>query len=96
VLPAGTNADGDYVLEGFVSELYGDYRGGDRTAVLSAKFFLIDASVLSGVPVWETELRQRVALPSDSPEALAAGINAAWAAMLNDLARAIAQAKLPR
>jgi cholesterol transport system auxiliary component len=96
VLPAGTNADGDYVLEGFVGELYGDYRAGNRAAVLSAKFFLIDASVLSGVPVWETEIRERVPLSSDAPDALAAGINAAWAATLNDLARAIAQAKLPR
>jgi len=97
VLPAAANADGDFVLEGFVSELYGDYRDADKpAAVLTGKFFLIDNRVLSGVPVWQTELKQRVALPSRSPDALALALNGAWAAMLGDLSREIAAAKLAR
>ena len=95
VLPAGANADGNFVLEGFVSELYGDYRDVARpAAVLTGKFFLIDNRVLSGVPTWQTELKQRVSISSRSPDALAAGFNSAWAAMLGDLARELAAARL--
>jgi cholesterol transport system auxiliary component len=97
VLPAGANADGDFVLEGFVSEFYGDYRDAAKpAAVLTGRFFLIDNSVFSGIPVWQTELKQRIALTSRSPDALAAGLNGAWAAMLGDLSRELATAKLAR
>jgi cholesterol transport system auxiliary component len=95
VLPAAANADGNFVLEGFVSELYGDFRDDAKpAAVLTGKFFLIDNRVLSGVPVWQTELKQRVPLSSRSPDALAAGLNTAWAAMLADLSREFAAVKL--
>jgi uncharacterized lipoprotein YmbA len=97
VLPAAANADGDFVLEGFVSEFYGDYRDAAKpAAVLTGKFFLIDNSVFSGIPVWQAELKQRIALTSRSPDALAAGLNGAWSAMLGDLSRELAAAKLPR
>ena len=96
VLPSSANANGDYVLEGFVSELYGDYRDAAKpAAVLSAKFFLIDNRSLNSVPVWQTELTQRVALSGRGSDALAAGLSAAWAAILNDLARQLAAAQLP-
>jgi cholesterol transport system auxiliary component len=95
VLPAAANADGNFVLEGFVSELYGDYRDEAKpAAVLTGKFFLIDNRILSGVPVWQTELKQRVPLSNRSPDALAAGLNAAWSAMLADLSRELAAVKL--
>jgi cholesterol transport system auxiliary component len=96
VLPAGANADGDYVLEGFISELYGDdHDPAQPAAVLSAKFFLIDNRTLTGVPVWQTELKQRVALSTRSADALVAGLNTAWGAMLGDLAHQLAVANLP-
>jgi cholesterol transport system auxiliary component len=95
VLPAAANADGNFVLEGFVSELYGDYRDEAKpAAVLTGKFFLIDNRLPSGVPVWQTELKQRVPLSTRSPDALAAGLNTAWSAMLADLSREVAAAKL--
>ncbi|MEP6941950.1 MAG: hypothetical protein ABI981_03380 [Betaproteobacteria bacterium] len=97
VLPASANADGDFVLEGFVSELYGDYRAaGKPVAVLTARFFVLDNSIFTGVPVWQTELKQRVPLSSTNSETLAAGFNAAWGAMLSDLSRELASAKLSR
>jgi cholesterol transport system auxiliary component len=97
VLPASANALGDFVIEGLVSELYGDYRDASKpAAVMSAKFFLIDNRGLSGVPVWQTELQQRVAMTSRSPDALAAAYTKAWTAMLADLTRDLAAAKLPR
>jgi len=95
VLPASANADGDYVLEGFVSELYGDFRdAGKPAAVVTAKFFLIDNRTLSGVPMWQTELSQRVALSSRSAESVVAGLNSAWAAVLAELARQLAGVSL--
>jgi len=95
VLPASANADGNFVLEGFVSELYGDYRDEAKpAAVLTGKFFLIDNRVPSGVPVWQTELKQRVPLSSRGPDVLAAGLNTAWSAMLADLSRQLAAVKL--
>ena len=95
VLPASANADGNFVLEGFVSELYGDYRDEAKpAAVLTGKFFLIDNRVPSGVPVWQTELKQRVTLSSRSPDVLAAGLNTAWSAMLADLSRQLAAVRL--
>jgi len=94
VLPANANADGDFVLEGFVSELYGDNRiAGKPAAVLTARFFLIDNRRPSGVPIWQSEFKQRVALSSTSAEALVAGLNTAWIAMLGDLARELAALK---
>ena len=96
VLPSSANANGDYVLEGFVSQLYGDYRDAAKpAAVLSAKFFLIDNRSVSGVPVWQTELTQTVALADRGPDQLAAALSSAWAAILNDLARQLAAAQLP-
>jgi uncharacterized lipoprotein YmbA len=96
VLPSSANANGDYVLEGFVSELYGDYRDAAKpAAVLTAKFFLIDNRRFNAVPVWQTELTQRVALSGRGSDALAAGLSSAWAAILNDLARQLATAQLP-
>jgi cholesterol transport system auxiliary component len=97
VLPASANALGDFVLEGLVGELYGDYRDAAKpAAVMSAKFFLIDNRGVSGVPVWQTELQQRVPMTSRSSDALAAAYTKAWTAMLADLARDLAAAKLPR
>jgi len=97
VLPASANALGDFVVEGLVSELYGDYRDAAKpAAVMSAKFFLIDNRGVNGVPIWQTELQQRVPMTSRSPDALAAAYTKAWTAMLADLARELAAVKLPR
>src|SRR5215471_15854308 len=91
VLPSSANANGDYVLEGFVSQLYGDYRDAAKpAAVLSAKFFLIDNRSVSAVPVWQTELTQTIALAGRGPDQLAAALSSAWAAILSDLARQLA------
>jgi uncharacterized lipoprotein YmbA len=97
VLPPDAVADGDYALQGFVSEFYGDYRDEAKpAAVITAKFFLIDNRAATAVPVWQTELTQRIALTARNPDALATAFNTAWAAMLNDLSRQLAAAKLPR
>ena len=97
VLPSSANVDGDFVLEGLVSEIYGDYRdAGKPAAIMSAKFFLIDNRGINGVPIWQIELKQRAAMTSRSPDALAAAYSKAWTAMLADLARELAAVKLPK
>ena len=96
VLPTAANADADYVLEGFVSELYGDFREGARpTAAITAKFFLVDNRALSGVPMWQTELKQRVPIGGRNADALVEGFDSAWAAMLSDLSRQLEAVQLP-
>jgi cholesterol transport system auxiliary component len=95
VLPASANADGDYVLEAFVSELYGDFRETAKpAAVITAKFFLIDNRTLSGVPMWQTELTQRVSINVRNADALAAGFDLAWTAILADLSRQLEKVPL--
>ncbi len=96
VVPAAVNASGDYVLEGFVSEFYGDDRDKSKpAAVITAKFFLIDNRTLSGVPVWQAELTQRVPMSSRSPEQVAAALGTGLTAVLGDLTTQLASAKLP-
>ena len=88
VLPASANADGNFVLEGFVSELYGDYRDEAKPAAV------LDRQVLphrQPRPVGRAGVADRTeatrAAIERSPDALAAGLNTAWSAMLADLSR---------
>lgn len=97
VLPQSASAEGDYLLEGFVSALYGDYREtAQPAAVVTAKFFLSDSRSLDNVPMWQIELTQRVALSGKGADALAAAMSRAWTGVLADLGRELATVKLPR
>ena len=98
VVPPGATADeGDYVLDGFASELYGDARDAAKpAAVLAVTFYL--SSAKSAIPsvLWSREYRQRVAFTGSDPEALARAWNAALSTILADLARDLAAAELPK
>ena len=97
VVPPGATADeGDFVLDGFASELYGDARDAARpAAVLAITFYL--SSTKAAVPsvLWSREYRQRVAFTGSDPEALARAWNAALSTILADLVRDLAAADLP-
>ncbi|TMH37520.1 MAG: hypothetical protein E6H66_02435 [Betaproteobacteria bacterium] len=96
VLPASANTEGDFVLEGFVSEFYGDFRDVSKpAAVITAKFFLIDNRSLGGVPMWQIELTQRVPINGRNADALVTGLNTAWGAMLAELAKQLVTVPLP-
>jgi len=98
VVPFGAAADdADYVLDGFVSELYGDVRSpAAPVAVIVVTFYLSPTNVVAPGVIWSQEYRQRVAASSASPEAMAKAWNTALSAILADLARDLAAAELPK
>jgi len=84
---------GDYVLEGLVTEMYGDSRDtGKPEAVLSLQFYLRRASAEGGV-IFEHTYSERVPIADDSPEALARGYGTALGRTLEALERDLAALK---
>jgi hypothetical protein len=85
---------GDFVLEGLVTELYGDMRDPQKPAVvLSMQISMRRASAEGGV-VFEHPYAQRVAIENASPEALVRGYGAALGEILESLERDLAVLKL--
>ena len=96
-IPPGAADAGDYVLDGFASELYGDARDPARpAAVIAITFYLTPANAITPNVIWWREYRQRVPVANATAEALARAWNAALAAILADLARDLAAAELPK
>lgn len=88
--------EADYVLDGFVTDLYGDLReAGKPASVLTVTFYL--SSTAAGVPrvVWSKGYRQRVVAANDSAEALVRGWNQALGTILGELTRDLAALQLP-
>jgi cholesterol transport system auxiliary component len=98
VIPPGAAPDdGEYVLDGFATELYGDARDTAKpAAVMAVTFYLSSASAVTPRVLWSREYRQRVAVADAGPDALARASNAALSAILADLARDLAAASLPK
>ena len=95
VIAPGAADEGDYVLDGFAADLYGDARDPAKpAAVLSITYYLSRANVLVPAVIWSKEYRQRVSLAEANPEALARAWNTALAAILADLSRDLAAADL--
>jgi cholesterol transport system auxiliary component len=93
---SSTGEDGDYVLDAFVLELYGDTRNAAAPeAVLTIAFYLSPTNVVAPGVLWTREYQKRVAIAGKGPEALARGWNSALAAIYADLARDLAAATLP-
>ena len=95
VVPAGSAPeDGDFVLEGFVADLYADARAKPAAAVVGINYYLTRTSFPSTV-VWSRDYRERVPLTGTTPEALAEAWNDALGRVLATLARDLAAADLP-
>ena len=97
VVPFGaTSDDGDYTLDGFVSELYADTRDAAApAAVVTVTYYLTPLSAVGSNVVWSREYRQRTKIAGTGPEAVARGWNAGLSAVLADLAKDLAAAELP-
>ncbi|MEO8304041.1 MAG: hypothetical protein ABI724_07970 [Betaproteobacteria bacterium] len=97
IVPFGAVADdGDYVLDGFVSELYGDTRNASAPeAVLTIAYYLSPTNVAAPGVIWTREYQKRVAATGKGPEAMARAWNTALTAILAELTRDLAAAELP-
>lgn len=96
VVPAGTAPEeGDFVLEGFVSDLYADAREKPAAAVVGVNFYLTRTTFPSAV-IWSREYRERVPLATSTPEALAQAWNDALGRVLAKLTQDLATANLMR
>ncbi len=97
VIAPGTADAGDYVLDGFASELYGDVRDAAKpTAAIAITFYLSPANAVTPNVIWSREYRQRAPAADATPDALARAWNVALSAILADLARDLAAVELPK
>jgi cholesterol transport system auxiliary component len=98
VVPFGAASDeGDYVLDGFVSELYADTRDtAAPAAVITVTYYLTPMNVATPGVAWTREYRQRAKVLGTGPEAVARGLNEALTGVLAELMRDLAAAELPK
>lgn len=96
VIPPGALPDGDYVLDGFVSTLYGDVREPAKPAAeLAIAFFLTRNDGVSQAPFWSREYQRRIAVDGATPEAHARALSVALGEILAELAGDLAAARPP-
>jgi cholesterol transport system auxiliary component len=98
VVPFGAASDeGEYALDGFVSELYADTRDpAAPAAVVTVQYYLTPVNAVNPGVIWTREYRQRAKVSGTGPEAMARGWNEALTALLAQLVRDLAVAELPK
>jgi len=97
VIPPSYSADADWVLDGFVSALYGDERDGKKIAAdVAVSYYLFQASGGSGMPVWTHDYQKHISLASTTTEGYAAALNTAFGEIFAELARDLAASDLKR
>jgi len=96
VLAPGAPVDADWLLEGFVSALYGDNRQAGRPAAdVTISYFLSRAEGGRGVPFWTRQYAKRVEYSGTSASAYAEAVNKAVGEIIGELARDLSAAQLP-
>ena len=87
VVDSSNNVEANYVLEGNVSELYGDFRAtNEPKAVLGVQFFLTEETSANPKIVFQNNYRREVVLSSNSAQDLVKGWNEALEQILTALA----------
>ena len=88
----GGPAPAPYALEAVVTELYGDFRAGQKpAAVMTVQFTLVDLNSVPATVVLERFIGRRVELPQATPEALVRGYGQALSEILTELAAQLRQ-----
>ena len=97
VVPPGASPDGDYVLDGFVSALYGDVRDATRPAAeVAITYYLTRADGGSMTPMWSKEYRRHAPVAAAVPDSYTAALSAAFSEIVAELARDLAAANLAK
>jgi len=87
VVDSSNNVDANYILEGNVSELYGDFRTPNTPkAVMGIQFFLIEETSTNPQITFQNNYRREVVLSSNSAGELVKGWNEALEQILTALA----------
>ncbi len=86
VVDSTSEVEFNYILEGNVNKLYGDFREHDTPkAVLGIQFFLIDEAPASPKIIFQNNYQREVAISSKSPGELVKGWNEALQQILTAL-----------
>jgi len=95
VMDSAGEGEHQYVLDGSVSEFCGDYADPKAPkAVVKARFFLLDDSGADTRVVFQKAYGKEVAVDGKTPEAMAAGLGAAYRQVLTELTADLARAEL--
>ncbi len=94
VIDSAGEGDHQYVLDGSVSELCGDYaKVGSPRAVVAARIFLFDDRQAITRVVFQKVYRKEAPLDGATPEALAAGLGVAYGQLLAELTADLSKAR---
>ncbi|MCI0455064.1 MAG: PqiC family protein [Candidatus Dadabacteria bacterium] len=86
VVDPSNNVEPNYILEGNINELYGDFRTPDTPkSVMAVQFFLLEGGYTNPRIVFQSNYRREVVLGSNSPDDLVKGWNDALEQILTSL-----------
>jgi cholesterol transport system auxiliary component len=95
VVVAPSEVSGDYILNGYINSIYGDYTDeGSPKAVLAAQFFLFKEDSGKETIVFSKSYQKDIGIGSKSPTDLVNGWNEALYQTLTDLAGDLSQLNL--
>jgi hypothetical protein len=96
VVPPGSSADSDLVLDGFVSSLYADERDGNPvSADLTITYYLTPVSG-GAAPTWSRQYHRHVDLATRTPAAYVEALNQQFGEILAELTRDLAALEMPK